>query len=176
MINPVSWIRSSSVRIIKWPAGFEFRNSGLLRVPVAQALHGGESDCRNRTLQQMFLMINLGERAGSGLPKICAAWEAAGHSLSIVESFEPYDQTTLVMTWIALATELVEEPSGKTSGKMSGKILDLIRENSFITIPELAIAIGVTERSIERNINTLQLKKLLSRIGPKNGGHWKVIE
>ena len=29
----------ASVRIIKRPSGFEFRNPGLLRVPVAQALH-----------------------------------------------------------------------------------------------------------------------------------------
>lgn len=60
----------ASVLVIKRPSRFVFRNPGGLRVPAAQALQGGESDCRNRTLHQMFLMIGLGERAGSGLPKI----------------------------------------------------------------------------------------------------------
>ena len=33
----------ASVRVIKRPSGFEFRNPGALRVPVAQALKGGEN-------------------------------------------------------------------------------------------------------------------------------------
>jgi predicted HTH transcriptional regulator len=67
-----------SILVIKDPAGFVFRNPGMMRVPPEQALRGGESDCRNRTLHQMFLMINLGERAGSGLPKIRQGWEVEG--------------------------------------------------------------------------------------------------
>src|SRR5690606_30699497 len=65
----------ASVLVVKSPGGFSFRNPGTMRLPVAQALHGGASDCRNRTLHQMFLLINLGERAGSGVPKIRSGWE-----------------------------------------------------------------------------------------------------
>ena len=64
-----------------------------MRVPVETALQGGESDCRNRTLHQMFLMIGLGERAGSGLPKIRQGWERAGGRLRLGDTFEPYEQT-----------------------------------------------------------------------------------
>lgn len=60
----------ASVLVVKQPSGLVFRNPGMMRVPVMQALAGGASDCRNRTLHQMFLFINLGELAGSGLPKI----------------------------------------------------------------------------------------------------------
>jgi Fic family protein len=73
-------------------------------------------------------------------------------------------------------TEVLVKTSGKVSVKTSGKILALIRENVLITIPELALLIGVTERSIERNLKKLQAENRLSRIGPANGGHWKVIE
>jgi len=41
----------ASILVIKDPQGFRFRNPGLLRVPVEQALRGGESDCRNQTLR-----------------------------------------------------------------------------------------------------------------------------
>lgn len=64
----------------------------------------------------------------------------------------------------------------KTSGKTSGKILDILRQHEHLTIPELARLIGVTERSIERNIRKLQEQGLLRRVGPAKGGHWEVIE
>ncbi len=65
--------------------------------------------------------------------------------------------------------------SGKMSGKTSGKILSLMAANKFITIPELAASIGITERSIERNIRKLQENKLLLREGPAKGGFWKIL-
>ena len=168
----------ASILVVKDPSGFLFRNPGLMRVPVEQALRGGESDCRNRTLHQMFLMINLGERAGSGLPKIRQGWESAGGTLRIHDTFAPYDQTRLEMAWGAAEGAQSQETgktSGKMSGKTSGKIIDAIRQNGHITIPELAQQIGITRRSIERNIQKLQAESKLRRIGAAKGGHWEVI-
>jgi len=64
----------------------------------------------------------------------------------------------------------------ESSGKTSGKILKAIHSNGMITIPELSIVIGVTERSIERNIHNLQRTRRLRRIGPAKGGYWQIIE
>ena len=64
--------------------------------------------------------------------------------------------------------------SGKTSGKTSGKILIALKQDGNLTIPELASLIGVTERSIERNIKKLQEQGRLCRVGPAKGGHWEV--
>ena len=50
-----------------------------------------------------------------------------------------------------------------------------MEENPHITIPELAVKIGITERSIERNIQSIQAKGLLERVGPAKGGSWKII-
>ena len=52
-------------------------------------------------------------------------------------------------------SEILEELS-ITSGKTSGKILDALELDGELTIPELASMIGVTERSVERNIKKLQ--------------------
>jgi predicted HTH transcriptional regulator len=54
-------------------------------------LHGyncdeSASDCRNRTLQRMFLMIGLGERAGSGMAKIQRGWAQTGGALRLIDS------------------------------------------------------------------------------------------
>ncbi len=79
----------------------------------------------------------------------------------------------------ALHDALIEvslKTSVKTSVKTSGKILALLRENTRLTIPELALAIGVTERSIERNLQKLQQEQRLRRVGSAKGGHWELIE
>ncbi|MDR1472624.1 MAG: winged helix-turn-helix transcriptional regulator [Synergistaceae bacterium] len=55
-----------------------------------------------------------------------------------------------------------------------GKILEACRERSTITIPELAVLIGKSERSIERNIKKLRQDGLLKRTGGRKGGHWEV--
>lgn len=66
-----------SVLIVKRPDMFGFRNPGLMRLPLEEVVAGGTSDCRNRLLHQMFLLIGLGERAGSGMPKIFSGWKSA---------------------------------------------------------------------------------------------------
>jgi ATP-dependent DNA helicase RecG len=68
-----------------------------------------------------------------------------------------------------------ETSSGKASGKASGKILAALEQDGNLTIPELASMIGVTERSIERNIKKLQAQDRLRRVGPAKGGHWEVL-
>ena len=48
-------------------------------------------------------------------------------------------------------------------------------KNSLITIPELAEALGVTTRAIEKQISKLQENEKIKRIGPAKGGYWQVI-
>lgn len=171
----------ASVRVIKRPSGFEFRNPGALRVTVAQALQGGESDCRNRTLQQMFLMINLGERAGSGLPRILTSWQSEGRLLKMTELFEPYDQSLLTMDWKSSKTSgktsgKTLKASGKTSGKTTLEILNLIKQDENLTIAELSVALEISERSIERALQSLREDGRLERQGPAKGGIWKILK
>lgn len=56
--------------------------------------------------------------------------------------------------------------------KTREKILDAIKENKKITHKELAKRIGVTEKTIERNINRLKEEGVLYRIGSKKTGSW----
>jgi predicted HTH transcriptional regulator len=69
-----------SVLVVKRLDLFGFRNPGGLRLPLEQVLQGGTSDCRNRLMHQMFLLMGLGERGGSGIP--CARRALTRHDLS----------------------------------------------------------------------------------------------
>lgn len=56
---------------------FTFSNPGTLLVSLQQYYYGGISECRNPSLQKMFLMIGSAEKAGSGVNKIMSGWEYA---------------------------------------------------------------------------------------------------
>jgi predicted HTH transcriptional regulator len=99
-----------SVEVIKRPDRFDFRNPGSLRLPVELIRAGGRSDCRNRTLQEMFLRIGLGERAGSGFSRIQRAWrEQHWAAPSLVED-AGLDEVRLRLGMVSLlGEEVVEE-------------------------------------------------------------------
>lgn len=69
-----------------------------------------------------------------------------------------------------------EETPVKTRVRTSGKIIEMIIENAYVTIPEMANSIGLTERSVERNIHQLQKDGLIQRVGPAKGGYWIITE
>ena len=96
----------ASVLVVKRPDMFGFRNPGLMRIPPEVAIHGGEHDCRNRTLHKIFRLIGVGEQAGSGLPKIYGGW-AKQHwrAPALYERAEPYNQTLLELRMIDLLPE-----------------------------------------------------------------------
>jgi ATP-dependent DNA helicase RecG len=76
-------------------------------------------------------------------------------------------------------SEKMEKPSEKSaeaSEKTSEKILELIKDDPEITIRELAFIVGVSDRSIERNLQKLQKDNLLKRVGADKGGRWEVLE
>lgn len=69
----------------------------------------------------------------------------------------------------------MEGPAGQEmSVKTSVKIISILADNPTFTIPQLAEAIHVTTRSVERNIRKLQEEGKLKRIGPDKGGKWEV--
>ena len=175
MLVHADYADRASVLVVKQPSGFVFRNPGLLRVPATLALQGGESDCRNRTLQQMFLMIGLGERAGSGLTRIQRGWGESGGLLNLADSFEPYDQTRLDMDFSREGADSASRLA-KMSGKMSGKVLALLKEMPELSIPEMATRLGKSQRTVERATRELRSAGKLTRIGPDKGGYWKVTD
>ncbi|MCD7943756.1 MAG: hypothetical protein LUH43_02495 [Clostridia bacterium] len=65
-------------------------NLGGFRIDVEIAISGGVSDPRNGALIKMFNLVNIGERAGSGIPNIFGVWKKQGWAApEISESFDP---------------------------------------------------------------------------------------
>jgi ATP-dependent DNA helicase RecG len=64
----------------------------------------------------------------------------------------------------------------KSKRKSKGKIIELIKDNPFITISELAELTGLSIAGIEKNMRTLKTDGILSRKGSANGSHWEIVE
>ena len=65
-------------------------NPGNFRIEIDTAKSGGVSDPRNGTMLKMFNLIDIGERAGSGIPNIFRVWREQGWGVPVIsESFDP---------------------------------------------------------------------------------------
>ncbi|EBG8059535.1 AAA family ATPase [Salmonella enterica subsp. enterica] len=118
----------SSILVVRRPDLFGFRNPGLMRIPPEIAVKGGESDCRNRRMHQMFLMIGAGERAGSGVPKIMSGWKWANwRTPKLYEKTEPSEQTLLELSTVSLVSQEVTERLDDLFGQRFHLLDDLER-------------------------------------------------
>jgi len=87
------------VVIRKEPDKLVFANPGYVRTGKKQMRLGGESDPRNKALMKMFNLINIGERAGSGVPNIFNVWADEGWEEPVIEErFDP-DRTVLSLSF-----------------------------------------------------------------------------
>ncbi|MGW6780953.1 ATP-binding protein [Brucella pseudogrignonensis] len=110
----------ASVLVVKRPDMFGFRNPGLMRIPVDVAMHGGEADCRNRTVHKMFRLVGVGEQAGTGIPKIFMGWQSQHwNPPKFYDTPVPYNQTLLELRMIDLfPADVMAELKAKFGDKL----------------------------------------------------------
>ncbi len=88
--------------IERLPDRFVLSNPGTLLVSLEQYLAGGVSESRNKSLQQMFLMIGGGERAGSGADRIRSGWRAQHWRAPRIELREGPDRVEITLPMVSL--------------------------------------------------------------------------
>lgn len=163
---------TTPIQIIKRPDMFSFRNPGSMRVPVELAMQGSNSDCRNKILHQMFLMIGLGERAGSGIPKIFSGWsENQWQPPRLVESYQP-DQTLLELNMVDLIpTHIIRELSNSLGDKFNSLsrleqlILAIIKNEPYVTHDKVCQVSGDHPRSVTLALSKLRRQGLIASTG-----------
>jgi ATP-dependent DNA helicase RecG len=170
----------TSIKVVKSTEGFVFRNPGLMRIPAEIALEGGESDCRNHILHELFLLIGLGERAGSGVPKIRQGWTEQGNSLRLFDATAPFDQTVMELNWGNPLKETAQETARNRLEKArlnqkQQEVLDYLRLHPSATRQELSRVIsGISEDGIKYTLKVLQEQRVITRVGPNKTGYWKI--
>ncbi len=97
LVNADYYGRQGTV-IIKKRDTITMANPGGFRIEIDAAKSGGISDPRNGTMLKMFNMIDIGERAGSGIPNIFRVWHEQGWPAPMItEQLEP-ERTVLTLS------------------------------------------------------------------------------
>lgn len=85
---------------------------------------------------------------------------------------------SLLLKTIEEIIETEKKVTAKASVKVTvnqQKILDVIKENPFVTQEELAQIIGLSRKSIIQNMKKLQENGLLKRVGADKNGRWEIV-
>ena len=93
------------VVVERYPDRFVFGNPGTLLVSLEQFRRGGVSECRNKSLQKMFLMIGGGEQAGSGVDKIRSGWRSRHWRAPSISTQSQPDRVQLALPMVSLIPE-----------------------------------------------------------------------
>lgn len=93
----------------RYPDRFVFENPGTLLVSLEQFRRGGVSECRNKALQKMFLMIGGGEQAGSGVDKIRTGWRSRHWRAPLIGTQAQPDRVRLTLPMVSLIPDVTME-------------------------------------------------------------------
>lgn len=98
---------SSNIVITQHNDKYIFSNPGSLLVSLEQYYSGGESECRNKSLQKMFMFIGGSEQAGSGVGKILQGWKSARFRQPAIREKSKPDKVELTLPLVSLLSNEV---------------------------------------------------------------------
>ena len=141
-------------------------NPGCFPMEPASALAGGVSDARNPGLSELFRLVGVGRRAGSGLPQIQAVWRLQGwEEPSIREELCP--GTTCLRLTFAPRPALPPRPAA--SGSQA--LLEYLTDQVSASPAQLAGALHLTSGQVCRMLARLAA---IGAVEPAGRNTWQL--
>lgn len=178
------WTRFVDVEIAGFEDRLEITSPGSFpNSMTVEKMLAGQRSARNNIIVEVLRDYGYVDARGMGIrAKVVPALKASGAQWH-VEATDDFVKTTVEKVSPGERSQREEPKSGQISamkcresvGKTSGMILDACLERPAVTIPELALMTGVSERSVQRNIRNLQESGCLRRVGGRKEGYWEVI-
>lgn len=160
------------VVIVKERSQIVLSNPGGFRIDIEAAKSGGVSDPRNAALIKMFNLVNIGERAGSGIPNIYSVWKKQGWKLPVLsESYDP-DRITLSLA-IEKASDRkvgIKSNDKKVGTKGNDKriasgqkraIISYLTDHIQATSSELSTLLGVGQERTRKILRELVAEEII---------------
>ncbi len=132
--------------VLKKKNGITMSNPGNFRIELDAAKFGGVSDPRNGTLLKLFNLIDIGERSGSGIPKIFSAWEAQGWDEPVItESFNP-DRTELSLSFEKTSDkkQATKRSNTRIGERQKAEVIEYLTDHASAKTAEIATLLGVS--------------------------------
>ena len=152
--------------VLKKKTSITLSNPGSFRVELNVAKFGGVSDPRNGTLLKLFNMIDIGERSGSGIPRILSAWKNQGwDEPTIAESFDP-ERTVLMLPFGKSADKkvLIKSADKKVLIKTStqkDRIIAYLTDHPGATATELCEILDVKPTRVRNLLRELAAEDIV---------------
>ena len=155
----------------------EIRNPGKLYggLTIEKIRKGNVSQRRNPLIAELLRRIQMVETWGRGM-RLILAEEPTVQFSEVAQLFIAAFSRPSLCGSEKTTEKTIDKTLGKTPGKTPGKIVELLRGNPGLTIPELAEHVGKSESAVERAVRKLREAGQLKRVGPAKGGHWEVVK
>ncbi len=165
----------------------EIRNPGTLygSLTLDDLRKGNISQRRNPLIADLFRRIEMVEAWGRGMPLILknapdVVFREVGNLFIVSFNRASYlaeasGQRIEKFGKESSGKKVRERKFGKEDEKTGTLILDLLAEQADMTVPKLALRLGLTTRAVEKQIAKLRDAKLLLRTGGRKLGRWEVL-
>ena len=168
-----------------WADRIQLWNEGTLpqSITVEKLMEDHESMPRNPLIAKVFYLMGFIENWGRGYAKIRDSFEQAHLQVPTFEQVRGGFMATIqrevfqkVQSGQITTGSTTPKTTLKTTLKTTQKIIELIRQDSKITIDQMAMELGLTRDGINYNIKKLKKDGRLRRIKDDNGEHWDIIK
>lgn len=141
-----------SLTVIFKNGTYLFSNPGTMLVSQEQFFEGGESVCRNPTLQKMFMMLGPAEKAGSGGAKIMEGWRRNNWKTPFIFERTRPDKVEI---WLSMQSLIQPEVLDELNNRLG------IEAQKLSAQEQTVLALALTEENVtnERLRYVLQLHK-----------------
>lgn len=116
---------------------------------------------------------------GRGFKKIRERFEKVGMPMPKVGNFCGGVQVVIERTKFVQMTNVVSDVVSLSQVQLTDrqrKIVNLIKENPFISAQEMSVVLSVVHRTVQRDLSAMQKLGILIREGNTSAGHWVVIQ
>lgn len=167
------------VVVIKRRDKITLANPGDFRIEVAAAKSGGFSDPRNSILMKMFNLIDIGERAGSGIPSIYYVWKNQGwNEPRITHTYEP-NRIELSLPLIKNDDKnvTITGDGKKSNGKseiQKAMIIEHLTDHADATVAELSELLDVKTSRVKKLIYELIDENIIAAEGANRNRKYKL--
>lgn len=138
------------------------------------------SERRNPILANVMAQLDYMEKRGSGLTRICNETKALdGYQEKLKPVFKSTPTQFQTIIYATADTQNVGDHDGDLSEtkltERQQKILNLIKESPTITGKQMSETLSVSQRTIERDLSTMQKMGIIKHNGKDNNGVWEAI-
>lgn len=175
-----SYVDQASIQVSIFDDRLEIDSPGMLcaGLSVTDAL-SGKSKCRNKAIAEAFQYMKIIEGWGTGLPRLFRRCKEMGLP---EPKFEEFGDGIKVTVYRAIGdtqigtddTNDTKKDSNDTLSETDRRIIEMLRKDEKITQKRLSEELGISLRTVKRNMAILQARGTIERLGSNKAGYWKV--